>query len=93
MVYVDTPPGLCPECGRLLRHASDMNGTGHRPKPGDLSLCFNCGAINEFDVGLGLRPPSQETLDKLPPDAAAKLFDAQRSIRTKAEKQRLYGVN
>lgn len=46
----------CPQCRYKMDRASDFTGEGP-PKPGDFSMCFNCGALNLFDEGLKLREP------------------------------------
>lgn len=49
-----TQASSCPSCAALLDAAT---GVGHEggPKPGDLSICFNCGELNLFDESLQVR--------------------------------------
>ena len=43
----------CPHCGHKLNAASNEMG-GREPKAGDLSICFHCATILEFDKDLKL---------------------------------------
>ena len=48
------PPQECPACGKYLDCASGFNCDG-KPRPGDVTVCFGCGAILEFQKGLKFR--------------------------------------
>jgi hypothetical protein len=37
----------CLDCGALLDRATGL-GHNHRPKPGDIKICFTCGHIMAF---------------------------------------------
>lgn len=47
----------CIACGALLDGWTDVVADAH-PKPGDLSLCLQCGALNVYDDALALRAPT-----------------------------------
>jgi len=56
------------------------DGGTRLPKPGDVSLCMHCGAINQIDLAGALQPTVLETLP-LPEEAKQYLRDIQRKIR------------
>ena len=66
----------CPGCGR-----SDIDGATHiaesnhivTPKPGDLSICVYCGAINQFTEDMGLESCDLDKLTGLDAMEKAKL--------------------
>jgi hypothetical protein len=37
----------CPTCG--YQHRAAPNVAGFKPKPGDITICFNCAEVLEFD--------------------------------------------
>lgn len=46
----------CPSCAKVM---DAVSGVDHdeAPRPGDVSLCFDCGAVLIFTDTLGLRKP------------------------------------
>lgn len=48
-------PAHCPNCGTRLDAAAAADGSASTPKHGDLSICFRCGEILEFNEQLRLR--------------------------------------
>lgn len=48
------PTSACPTCGYRPECASTITGKAARPRPGDLSLCGNCGEMLAFDVNMNL---------------------------------------
>ena len=74
-------PNPCRNCGDILDTASALD---HKiPKPGDISLCFNCGEIGIFDENLVLQKPHDEVilLMKMPQFTRIRLLEAQSQIR------------
>jgi hypothetical protein len=57
----------CAKCGYKMDQASDAFGED-KPKPGDLSVCLNCGAIAVFGENLQLREPTPEEKLKIAGD-------------------------
>lgn len=55
-VETRTPESHCCECG----HTTDAASGPCAPKPGDLSLCIECGSLNAFAENLMLRKPTEE---------------------------------
>ena len=57
-----TPPSSCPTCGAILDAATgikDMAVAHHlEPKPGDRTVCYQCGGLAIFDKRLMLRRPT-----------------------------------
>lgn len=53
-------PGFCPKCSRLIEcSSSPFKGN---PKPGDASVCIECGAILTFGEDMMPRLPSPEEM-------------------------------
>lgn len=48
------PPSRCLDCGKLLDMASGA-GHRHKPRPGAITICFDCGHIMAFAADLRLR--------------------------------------
>lgn len=60
----ETDPGKCPVCGyrpnrATFSHGFPIPGPAAKPEAGDVSLCWNCGAVNIFTDDRGnLRRPT-----------------------------------
>ncbi len=50
----------CPFCGRLLDAATSLEHVD-APKPGDFTVCFDCGALLRFTAD-GLEPTTSEAV-------------------------------
>ncbi len=58
----------CPKCGLLCDAVSDPEdpeGLDSKPQQGDISICFGCAAILEFDKNLKLKVCSEDKINKL----------------------------
>lgn len=66
-----TPASLCPHCGAMITAASD-SGLGptnrNEPKPGDASMCLECGEFLIFDQELKVRLPNDDEVKALDAD-------------------------
>lgn len=49
-------PSKCPHCGALNDAATSINDDVPCPMPGDISICFECGKLQEFTVEGPQRP-------------------------------------
>lgn len=68
------PPVKCPYCGYRMDCTSGVfDGEGKIPKPGDASICLNCGKASIFTDTLGMRFPT--------PEEKADLADDERIIQ------------
>ncbi|WP_414461850.1 hypothetical protein [Hyphomicrobium sp. DY-1] len=68
MKTIDVPPATCRTCGKLNDQISGV-GHGHSAKPGDLSLCIQCGTLSIICDDFSLREPSEDEaayLERLP---------------------------
>jgi hypothetical protein len=54
------PASHCPNCYYAYDCATDFRGQAVVPKPGDVSICLNCGAANVFADDLTVRSPTEE---------------------------------
>lgn len=77
------PVTYCPACLYKFDRASDFDGLGTKPKPGDATLCMRCAAILEFDSDLRPKMPSAQMLADIDadPKLSAQLDQGQRAIR------------
>lgn len=41
----------CPKCGYHIDGSININDESLRPKNGDISICLECGAVNQFMDG------------------------------------------
>jgi hypothetical protein len=51
-------PQMCVECGLLFNASSPTQGKRSLPKPGNVSLCLNCGHLALFGDDMMLREPT-----------------------------------
>lgn len=75
----DMPAGYCPDCGSRHDVAVDTSGQGHRPSPGDLSICLECGCLCQYGVRFNLERFDQ--YDTLSDDERINLAKARRFVR------------
>lgn len=61
----EIPEQRCWFCFYLMDRAGDAYEKGASPKPGDVSLCINCGAPGFFDETLQIIPPDENQLADL----------------------------
>jgi hypothetical protein len=81
----------CPQCGKQLDAASSVDGVTAIPKKGDISLCFYCGEILEYDENCVLTYITQEVIDELKKDNTyEEIVDIQRRIRLKGNTPTLH---
>jgi hypothetical protein len=57
---VRVPDSLCSKCGAVLDAATGVLDKYFKPKPGDVSVCFSCGALARFGPTLELVPFTRE---------------------------------
>jgi len=75
----------CPECGKMTNTAMSVDGDD-KPSDGDISLCFYCGAINQFDSKLNIVNMPDEVLESIKkdePETYKTLIDAVIMIKGK----------
>lgn len=78
----------CTDCGVLTNAATDLQGDA-TPSKDDISLCFYCGAINQFDEDLNIVEMPEEVLEDIKanePETYSLLIDA--VIKIKANNKR-----
>lgn len=74
----------CPVCQSVLDAATIVN-EDHPclPKPGDVSICFVCGTLLEYEEGFFVHTLSEDSLDDIRtnnPDTYLQLILAQKEI-------------
>jgi hypothetical protein len=65
------PSFRCPECGYSIDTAGTLDPRGPkvvRPRPGDISVCINCGDVAVFDEALKRRPSTLAERSAAGPD-------------------------
>lgn len=80
-----TAKTLCPRCGYEVDGATVITQQKEvAPEPGDISLCLNCGGLNEFSPSLSLlKVPRDRELDILHGPNGALIREAQLLIAGK----------
>lgn len=76
----------CPECNYISDATAGLN-CEDEPNVGDISICFKCGAITEFDEDLQLIEMSDEKLSQIKkesPEDYQMLIDAVIMIKAKS---------
>lgn len=82
MTDTRTRPNLCTKCGYMVDAATGVSNGRDIPKPGDVSVCLNCGAVHIFTIALLLREPTQEEIDSFEPGFKAFLQHVEAARRT-----------
>ena len=77
----------CPKCGYLFDSATCMEEAKGdiEPKSGDISLCFNCAAILEFDENLKLKMCDEKTINELDDELLSEIIKAKTFILSKVK--------
>ncbi len=60
----DVKESSCPQCGTKFNQATHLS-KDVQPKPGDMSLCINCGTILKFKNNLTVRLATLEEMLQL----------------------------
>lgn len=50
----------CPWCGYQNNAHTDVARAGHRPRPGDVSICSMCVEVSIFTADTSLRKPTDD---------------------------------
>jgi DNA-directed RNA polymerase subunit RPC12/RpoP len=89
MKTTDHIASVCPHCGYKMNASTTADiDCDAKPEPGDVSLCAECGAINQFDDNLRViampREKQKEVLDSEIGDTIrrAQLFIAGKAFLT-----------
>jgi hypothetical protein len=76
------PEQNCPACAKPISTASHLT-EAVSPKPGDFTICFNCGTVLRFRRELRIAPTTEDDMRRFmrrQPDAWRELVRLQRSI-------------
>lgn len=83
------PDAYCPKCNRLTDRMTAIKGNNAIPKPGTLSVCICCGALNKFREDLQLSEVGHfelQTIKQRDPKAYKVIKQAQRYIQKRRSK-------
>ena len=85
MKRIRIPKTICPACLYAQDSVSEVTKRklSVQPKPGDITICLNCGALLEFGKGLKLSSLPLATILNLPQDVAKKLCGAVAIIKAR----------
>ena len=76
----DTGDAVCPACNRSLNRATQINGCGPAPSPGDLSICYYCCAVLQFLANEKFRALEDRELATLPDGPREMLLNLRKRI-------------
>ncbi len=71
---------ICPKCKRLVDGVTDVLND-KTPKAGDISICFYCKAINEFNIDLNLVELPMDKFLMLPNETRKLILDIRDGIQ------------
>lgn len=78
-------PWMCSGCGYMMDAASHIGRTKAKPRPGDVSLCLNCGTVYELRRGAwALMTPAERS--NLPADLKLEVLQAEIARRSVVRK-------
>lgn len=77
------PTSQCPDCGYATDSSTHVGVENHEPRPGDLSVCINCGYVSIFNDILVLKPLPTNLWDQLHPETVDTLAKATAFIRVR----------
>lgn len=66
-------PTPCPSCGQELEASTHKSGHLVEPDPDDISICFTCGAVNQYNTDMTLRSCDLDALTEMPPIQKAEI--------------------
>ena len=76
-----TKESQCPMCDKSLDTATGVRDETLAPLPGDISLCWGCGAILQLKEDLTLERAATENLSEVEPEELQELYRFQKLIR------------
>ena len=71
----------CPSCKVELNMSTPVDGSKRKPVPGDISVCFYCGAFMMFDKNVHRTKMTKKQFEKLEPELQAQMIQAQNMIK------------
>lgn len=84
MTITILPDDRCPTCSCELDACTPTKGNTHDvPRPGDIALCFGCGAVLYFDVRMRHQVLPPERLAQLDADFREFIRVGQEQIRAR----------
>ena len=66
-------PSPCPTCGGIMDGATQIHNRPVEPKPGDITICLHCGALNQYDDDLKIVTADPSVLNELDPIVRAEI--------------------
>lgn len=77
----------CPHCGAEHDCATCPKDESAKPKPGSISVCFDCGLAAVWDDGMSLRKFTPLERLQLPPDVSFQLQRIQRAVERRLQQK------
>jgi len=81
------PASCCPDCGYVSDQATSISKRPIEPKPDDLSVCLNCGALLQFNDILVAKRMPRELLSDLDLKTKNTLLVTQRAVHLRGRLQ------
>lgn len=92
-IHHDIPPVRCPYCDYELDTATNADGSGAKPRAGDLTVCLSCAQVLEFDASLAPQKVSDARMTEkgfIDPAKMALLVKCVKAIK-KLDRRKLLG--
>ena len=62
----DVKPFICPNCGHFAETVKCASHDREKPRPGDITVCVACGAVNKFADNFEVLSVTAADWDTLP---------------------------
>lgn len=79
-------PSPCPQCMGLAIGATAADAGRRAPRPGDLTVCIECGQICKFSESMDIVAVSDADLLSLPKATSHQLRAMRRAVRHQVER-------
>ena len=76
----NNPHQFCPSCGYTIEEHTSLDNTSAKPRPNNLTLCFNCAIVLQFDENLKVKLPPIELIGSLDEETTLQISKVQDAI-------------
>ncbi len=77
----------CPVCQKICNTATPPDDSKIIPKPGDLSICFSCGAYLQFAPDMALQELTPEVWNRLDFNVKVQLNTIHRAVKRRIQEK------
>lgn len=75
-----TKKNNCPKCNFVLDAATSLEDICTKPRPGDITICINCGSVLKFTEDFSLEALSEEEISNLDSSILGLISSVKKSI-------------